>query len=145
MNVDFWLCRFVLQIMFCICKCVCNQLGLDKFFYMDLIGVEFRWNGLRWCYPNFYSFIFLATKQRLKKKKFLFFIFFFFQYVNLRNDFAWVWRMGALEFMIFLWCFYAEFYRFMNLVVGFMNLICWRFRCWLKDEKIWVWVVILYI
>ena len=28
---------------------------------------------------------------------------------------------------------------------GFMNFICWRFRCWLKDEKIWVWVVILNI
>ena len=55
-------------------------------------------------------------------------------------------RMGALEFMIFFqWCFYAEFSGFMNLVSGFMNFICWRFRCWLKDEKIWVWVEILYI
>ena len=37
--------------------------------------------------------------------------------------------MGALEFMIFfLWCFYAEFSRFMNLVSGFMNIICWRFE-----------------
>ena len=42
-------------------------MGLDKFFYLDLIGVGFRWNGLWWCCPNFYSFIFLAIKQRLKK------------------------------------------------------------------------------
>ena len=55
-------------------------------------------------------------------------------------------RMGALEFMIFFlmvflcWIFWV--YEF-----GFwvMNFICWRFRCWLKDEKIWVWVEILYI
>ena len=26
--------------------CVCNRVGLDKFFDLDLIGVGFRWNGL---------------------------------------------------------------------------------------------------
>ena len=46
MYVDFWLCRSVLQIVFCICKCVCNRVGLDKFFDLDLIGVRFRRNGL---------------------------------------------------------------------------------------------------
>ena len=50
---------------------------------------------------------------------------------------------GIYDF--FLWCFYAKFFRFMNLVFGFMNFICWRFHCWLKDEKIWFWVVIFYI
>ena len=110
-------------------------MGLDKFFDLDLIGVGFRWNELWWCYPNFYSFIFLATKQRLKRTK---------------KWFCLSLRMGTLEFMIpffffFKWCFYAEFFGFMNLVSGFMNFICWRFRGWLKDEKIWVWVVILYI
>ena len=59
-------------------------------------------------------------------------------------------RMGALEFIIFfngvfmlnflgLWIWFLgyEFYL--------LEFICWRFRCWLKDEKIWVWVEILYI
>ena len=67
---------------------------------------------------------------------------------ELRNDFAWVWGWGLWNlwfFFFFLWCFYAEFSRFMNLVSGFMNFICWRFRCWLNYEKIWFWVVILYI
>ena len=36
----------MLQIVFCIYKCVCNRVGLDNFFDLDLIGVGFRWNGL---------------------------------------------------------------------------------------------------
>ena len=119
--------------MFCICKCVCNWVGLDKFFDLDLIGVGFRWNWLWWCCPNFYSFIFLATKQRLKRTE---------------KWFCLGLRMGTLEFMIFFFfssVFNAKFFGFMNLVSGFMNFICWRFHGWLKDEKIWVWVVILYI
>ena len=32
-------------------------------------------------------------------------------------------------YFFYLWCFYAEFFGFMNLVFGFMNFICWRFRC----------------
>ena len=34
---------------------------------------------------------------------------------------------GIYDFF-YLWCFYAEFSRFMNLVSGFMNIICWRFE-----------------
>ena len=52
---------------------------------------------------------------------------------------------GIYDFFFFSSVFNAKFFGFMNLVSGFMNFICWRFHGWLKDEKIWVWVVILYI
>ena len=38
--------QICVAIVFCICKCLCNRVGLDKFFDLDLIGVGFRWNGL---------------------------------------------------------------------------------------------------
>ena len=80
---------------------------------------------------KFLFFHFLGNQTKTKKE--------------LRNDFAWVWGWGLWNLWFFLWCFYAKFFRFMNLVFGFMNFICWRFHCWLKDEKIWFWVVIFYI
>ena len=81
---------------------------------------------------KFLFFHFLGNQTKTKKE--------------LRNDFAWVWGWGLWNLrFFFLWCFYAKFFRFMNLVFGFMNFICWRFHCWLKDEKIWFWVVIFYI
>ena len=74
---------------------------------------------------KFLFFYFLGNQTKTEKE--------------LRNYFAWVWGWGLWNLWFFKkWCFYAEFY-------GFMNFICWRLCCWLKDEKIWVWVVILYI
>ena len=90
--------------------------------------------GLSFSLSSFLFFHFIGNQTKTEKE--------------LRNDFAWVWGWGLCNlwfFFFFLWCFYAKFYGFMNLVSGFINFICWRFRCWLKDEKIWVWVVILYI
>ena len=74
---------------------------------------------------KFLFFYFLGNQTKTEKE--------------LRDYFAWVWEWGLWNLWFFKkWCFYAEFY-------GFMNFICWRLCCWLKDEKIWVWVVILYI
>ena len=94
--------------MFCICKCVCNWVGLDKFFDLDLIGVGFRWNWLWWCCPNFYSFIFLATKQRLKRTE---------------KWFCLGLRMGTLEFMIFF--FNSVF------MLNFLGLWIWFLGLWI--------------
>ena len=110
-------------------------MGLDKFFYLDLIGVGF--SGID--FDGVVQIFILSFSWQPNK-----------DWKELRNDFAWVWGWGLwnlwfLFFFFFKWCFYAEFFGFMNLVSGFMNFICWRFRGWLKDEKIWVWVVILYI
>ena len=107
-------------------------MGLDKFFYLDLIGVRFRWNWLWWCCPNFYSFIFLATKQRLKRTE---------------KWFCLGLRMGTLEFMIFFFngVFMLNFLGLWIWFLGLWILFAGGFCGWLKDEKIWVWVVILYI
>ena len=105
-------------------------MGLDKFFDLDLIGVRFRRNGLWWCCPNFYSFIFLATKQRLKKNWnfFVFYLLLFFKYVNFRNDFAWVWGWGLWNLWFF---FYGVFMlNFLGLWIWFARgfVVKWKMR-----------------
>ena len=120
--------------MFCICKsCKC-------FLYVNVYVTE-------WVYINF--LIWILLELGLDGMDFdgvvqIFILSFSWQpnkdWKRTEKWFCLGLRMGAwnLWFIYLLWCFYAEF-------SGFMNFICCRFRRWLKDEKIWVWIVILYI
>ena len=137
--------------------CICNWVGLDKFFDLDLIGVGFRWNGLWWCCPNFYSFIFLATKQRLKKnwemnllefedRNFRIYDFFFFFMLNFLG--LWIWFLGLwilfaggfvvdwkmrksgfeLWFNLYMWVLWFE-KIWEDLLLGLCLCSCWRLIC----------------
>ena len=133
--------------MFSICKCVCNRVGLYKFFDLDFIGVRFRWNGLWWCCPNFYSFIFMATKQRMKKNwemillgfddggfGALEFINFFFNGVLMLNFLGlWIWFLGL--WILFAGAFVVDWkmrksgFELRFCISGFCGFVDWKICC----------------